>query len=149
MKWVNIYICSEAATRSVHTTQKMKFPIKGFFSKCDQIRSFLRICSQILKKSLIENFIFCAVSLSKDAFGNFPKFTGKHLCQSVLFNEVEGLSLQRHMFFSCEFGKSSKNTFFTEHLRATASVCFSQVYEKLKSCLGIVTFIFLCSCVNV
>ena len=25
------------------TTQKMKFSIKDFFSKCDQIRSFLRI----------------------------------------------------------------------------------------------------------
>ena len=30
----------------------MKFSIKDFFSKCDQIRSHL------LKKSLIENFIF-------------------------------------------------------------------------------------------
>ena len=39
----------------------MKFSIKDFFSKCDQIRSFLRIWSHLLKKSLIENFIFCAV----------------------------------------------------------------------------------------
>ena len=43
------------------TAQKMKFSIKDFFSKCDQIRSFLRIWSHLLKKSLIENFIFCAV----------------------------------------------------------------------------------------
>ena len=41
--------------------QKMKFSIKDFFSKCDQIRSFLRIWSHLLKKSLMENFIFCAV----------------------------------------------------------------------------------------
>ena len=34
------------------TTQKMKFSIKDFFSKCDQIRSKL------------ENFIFCAVIVS-------------------------------------------------------------------------------------
>ena len=33
----------------------------NFFSKCDQIRSFLRIWSYLLKKSLMENFIFCAV----------------------------------------------------------------------------------------
>ena len=39
----------------------MKFPIKDFSSKCDQIRSFLRIWSHLLKKSLMENFIFCAV----------------------------------------------------------------------------------------
>ena len=33
--------------------KKTKFSIKDFFSKCDQIRR--------LKKSLMENFIFCAV----------------------------------------------------------------------------------------
>ena len=44
------------------TAQKMKFSIKNFFSKCDQIRSFLQIWSHLLKKSVMENFIFCAVS---------------------------------------------------------------------------------------
>ena len=39
----------------------MKFSIKDFFSKCDQIRSFLRIWLHLLNKSLMENFIFCAV----------------------------------------------------------------------------------------
>ena len=43
------------------TTQKMKFSIKDFFSKCDQIRRKLRIWSHLLKKSLMENLIFCAV----------------------------------------------------------------------------------------
>ena len=47
------------------TAQKMKFTIKDFFSKCDQIRKKLRIWSRLLKKSLKENFIFCAVSYSK------------------------------------------------------------------------------------
>ena len=41
------------------TAQKMKFSIKDFFSKCDQICSFLRIWSYLLKKLLMENFIFC------------------------------------------------------------------------------------------
>ena len=40
---------------------KMMFSIKNFFSKCHQIRSFLRIWSLLLKKSLTEDFIFCAV----------------------------------------------------------------------------------------
>ena len=44
--------------------KKMKFSIKDFFSKCDQIRSFLRIWSHLLKKSSIENFIFCAVNIN-------------------------------------------------------------------------------------
>ena len=40
------------------TAQKMKFPIKESFSKCDEICSFMRIWSNLLKKSLIENSIF-------------------------------------------------------------------------------------------
>ena len=40
--------------------QNAKFSITDFFSKCDQIRSFLRIWSHLLKKSLMENIIFCA-----------------------------------------------------------------------------------------
>ena len=67
----------------------MKFFIKDLFSKCDQIRRKLRIWSHLLKKSLTENFIFCAMirqwydeSLNifiqnlKDVFrsNNFPLF---------------------------------------------------------------------------
>ena len=39
----------------------MKFSIKDFFSKCDQIRSLLWIWAHLLKNSLMENFIFCAL----------------------------------------------------------------------------------------
>ena len=48
-----------------NTTQKMKFFFKDFFSKCDQIHSLLQIWSHLLKKSLMENFIFCAVKALK------------------------------------------------------------------------------------
>ena len=41
----------------------MKFSIKDFFSKCDQIRRKLRIWSHLLDKFLMENFIFCAVKI--------------------------------------------------------------------------------------
>ena len=57
-----ISIAVEAVGNLEVTAQKMKFSIKGFFSKCDQIRSKLRIWSHLLQKSLTENFIFCAVS---------------------------------------------------------------------------------------
>ena len=45
---------------SLLTGQKMKFSIKDFFSKCDQIRRKpnLQIWSHLLKKSLMENLIF-------------------------------------------------------------------------------------------
>ena len=35
--------------------------MKDLLSKCDQIRSFLRIWSHLPKKSLVESLIFCAV----------------------------------------------------------------------------------------
>ena len=44
-----------------NTTQNMTFSIKDLFNKCDQIRRKLRIWSHLLEKSLMENFIFCAV----------------------------------------------------------------------------------------
>ena len=43
------------------TAQKIKFFIKDFFSKCEQIRSLLRSWSHLPRKFLMENFIFCAV----------------------------------------------------------------------------------------
>ena len=43
------------------SAKKVKFPIKDFSSKCDQIRSFLRIWSHLLEKSLMEDLSFCAV----------------------------------------------------------------------------------------
>ena len=45
--------------RALH--KKMKFSIKVFSSKCDEIRSFLRIWSHLLEKSLMEKN--CAVGL--------------------------------------------------------------------------------------
>ena len=43
----------------IYTAQK--FSIKDFFSKYDQICRKLQIWSNLLKNSLMENFIFCAV----------------------------------------------------------------------------------------
>ena len=49
------------------TAQKMKFSVMSVknFSKFDLIRSFLQIWSHLLKKSLMENFIFYAVLFCK------------------------------------------------------------------------------------
>ena len=48
------------------TVQKMKFSIKDFLGKCDQIRRKLLIWSHLLNKSSMENFIFCAGSFQVD-----------------------------------------------------------------------------------
>ena len=48
-----ILSCKCLSTVTMNTAQKIKFSIKDVFSKGDQIRSFLRIWSHLLKKSLI------------------------------------------------------------------------------------------------
>ena len=40
------------------TAHEMKFSMKDFFRKCDQIRRKLRIWSYLLRKSLTEIFFF-------------------------------------------------------------------------------------------
>ena len=46
---------------TVSLYKKIKFSIKDFLSKCDEICRKLRIWSHLLKKSLMENFIFCSM----------------------------------------------------------------------------------------
>ena len=65
-KWVN------GLNDEIFTTQKMKFSTKDFFSKCDQIRKKLRVWSHLLKKSFMENLIFCEVLESFKWTYNFP-----------------------------------------------------------------------------
>ena len=66
-------------------------------------------------------------SIKKCVLRNFTKFTGKHLRQSLFFNEVTGQACNYikketlAQVFSCEFWEIYKSTFFTEHLWTTAS----------------------------
>ena len=60
----------------------MKFFIKDFFSKCDQIRRKLRIWSYLLKKSFMENFIFVQCNFYNLTF-TFNKYT-RYFLQATL-----------------------------------------------------------------
>ena len=73
------------------TAQKGKFSIMNFFSKCDQIRRKLRIWSHLLQKSLMDNFIFCAVNVEQAGWVHadalfFPPAIMKRI--STTFNRV-------------------------------------------------------------
>ena len=58
----------------------------------------------------------------KGALRNFAKFTEKHLCQSLRHEACNIIKKEtRAQVFPCEFCEISKNLFFTEHLRVTAS----------------------------
>ena len=57
--------------------------------------------------------------MKKSVLRRLAKFTGKHLCHSLIFNKVAGLRpatlLKKETLaqaFSCEFCEISKNTFF-------------------------------------
>ena len=63
-------IDTEAHKIAHKTAQKMQFSITDFCSKCDQIRRKLRIWSHLLKKSVMENFSFYVVQLSRLIFDN-------------------------------------------------------------------------------
>ena len=70
------------------TAQKMKFPIKNFSSKYDQIRSFLWIWSHLLEKSLMGNFIFvrCLEIAVQIYSKNISKNFQKNICRGkILF----------------------------------------------------------------
>ena len=71
----------------------------------------------ILRSSRPE--VFC----KKGVLRNFTKFTGKHLCQSLFFNNVAGLRpatlLKKrpwHRCFPVNFAKFLRTPFLTEHL---------------------------------
>ena len=60
----------------------------------------------------------------KKMFLNISQNSQENTCASLFFNKVAGNFIKKETLvqvFSCEFSKIFKNTFFTEHLRATAS----------------------------
>ena len=64
--------------------------------------------------------LFC----EKGVLRNFAKFTGKHLCQCLFFNKVEGLRsatlLKKRLWCKCfpvNSAKFVRTLFFKEHLR--------------------------------
>ena len=68
-----------------HCTKKMTFSTKEFFIKCDQIRRKLPIWSHLLKKTLMENFIFCAVSVFMSWKHLKPSICRKHCVYFTTF----------------------------------------------------------------
>ena len=93
-----------------------------------KIAKFLRtpilqiISERVLWKFKDEQKQASRIVCKKGVLRNFTKFTGKHLCQGLFFNKVEGLSpatlLKKRLaqVFSFEFCEISEKPFFIEHL---------------------------------
>ena len=75
--WLVNPLCYSPQLLLQFAAQKLNNSIKDFFSKYDQIRSFLQIWLHLLKKTLMRNFIFCAVR-------NFKKIREKR-CELTPF----------------------------------------------------------------
>ena len=90
------------------TTKKMRFFIKVFFSKCDQIRSFLKK-SHLLKKFIMENFTFLqCLHLRRRSFLikiqdlSFIKVAGFYLLRLILSNIPRFLALVKLLAPTCK-----------------------------------------------
>ena len=83
----------------------MKFSIKDLFRKLDQICRKLRIWSHLLKKSIMENFIFCAVKVifkQKAKHNNYWIFLILFVFTVAFFLELEtreGWIVQRVLLY--------------------------------------------------
>ena len=73
-----------SACKKEHTAQKMKFSMKDFFSKYDQICSFLWIWSHLMKKSFLNGKLhfLCSDTFFKNT-SLWLLLTGKHLHWSL------------------------------------------------------------------
>ena len=101
--------------------QKMKFSIEDFFNKWDQIRMKLRNWSHLLRKFLMEKFIFCTVYISLYLFKRMnPQrqwvfvvhfFPGAVLSRWHRYSHCTCLNEKIHSI-SDEF---SENTFLNSH----------------------------------
>ena len=111
----------------------MRFFITDFFSKCDRIRSFLRIWSHLLKKSLMENFIFCTVLFIKDLVFFIQNSIlsiyadGNHFCISG-----EGKSIIKSLLSSVL--NIVKNWFYESYMLLNPEKCHFMFIGKNVSC---------------
>ena len=122
---------------------KIKFPIKDFFSKCGQIRMKQRIWSHLRKKSLMENFIFCAVLLTnfiKKATIYLVKFSDFLLSFTMSLTQRKNCPYSE--LFRCVFSRISESgkirtriTLNTENFYAVLmhQYSFDQNYWKNKN----------------
>ena len=110
----------------------------SFVGFCRHFKSFMWMCPgnwmyQTLFSTLPQLHLITnrssqkGCSVKKGVLSNFTKFTGKHLCQSLFFNKVSGLSpvtlFKKRLWHSCSpvnFVKFLRNLF----LQSSSGGCF-------------------------
>ena len=87
------------------------------------LRNFAKFIRKHLRQSLYFNKVTGLVFRKKGALRNVSNFTENHLRQSLFLIKFLFQIKTLALVFSCKFCEFSKNTFFTEHVRTTASIC--------------------------
>ena len=109
------------------TAQKMKFSNMDFLRKCDQIRSFLRIWSHLLKKSLMEKLQCLCSDFAKKTFLENVNATFSLISKIVISIEI----FRRHIK-----GKYALKYFFRN--MKMLKICFRDGLHLLGCCIGII-----------
>ena len=114
---------------TLHCKKKMKSSIKDFFSKCGQIRRFLRSWSHLLKKSFMGNFIFCAVLVPSLQIKPRKYTSGKYLWHRFWKGESLGWDSKQNEWLWRRWPKGSIKIMLWKNLQnlqenICARVCF-------------------------
>ena len=90
----------------------MKLSIKDFLSKCDQIRSFLRIWLHLLKKSLMENFIFYAVLVKGMSESSLRK---NIMAKQQTYENAKHTTIFKQLLFQLNKSTDYKSNYYLNH----------------------------------
>ena len=108
----------------------MKFSVKDFSNKCDRIHWKLWIGSCLLKKSLMENFIFLCSATKKISRWTFSE---KKRLKIIMFAKRAALTMWKvskyGVFYSLNFSVYGINT----EIYYSVNLCVQSNYEKIRT----------------
>ena len=71
--------------------------------------------------------------MKKGVLGNFTKFTGKHLCQSLAFNKVAGLIIGVSWNHPCKtHGKTRLNDFLSVRQKSLDDLAILKISKRIQ-----------------
>ena len=115
IKKFNNHVWPFTSISKTHYT-KMKFSIKHFFSKCDQICSFLQTYSHLLKNFFTKNIIFSTVS-------NF----------SILHDGAKNVGIRLDELYALPHPSEVKNIYPWAFLFKFSAILFNLAQQFLRS----------------
>ena len=95
----------------INAESSSEYSFRDFFSKCDQIHRKLRVWSHLLKKSSMENFIFCAVPQTSDTINEVFHYGFLSRKLRIWSHLLKKCVMETSYFVQCVFKVSNHKTF--------------------------------------